>query len=166
MDGEFANHGVRFSYPKDWEVSEQSKAGERSITVSSAKTAFWTLTLFYDRPEPQEIIDTVLAAFHEEYDEMDDYAARVRLCNRKTVARDIEFVCLELLNSAWARSFHTDDCTVLVLYQTNDLELEETLPVMEAITRSLKCEAVLNQRSTAESEASTWSFRPEDFEDD
>ena len=51
--------------------------------MRSPRTAFWTLTLFYDRPEPKEIIDTVLAAFHEEYDELDDYAARVRLCRSR-----------------------------------------------------------------------------------
>jgi hypothetical protein len=164
MDGEFANHGVRFKHPPDWEVTEQAKPGEMSITVSSPRTAFWTLTMFYDRPEPQEIIDTVLAAFHEEYDEMDDYPARARLCNHKTIARDIEFVCLELLNSAWARCFSTEDYTVLVLYQTNDLDLEETLPVMEAITKSLTCEAKLNRGSVDESEQSAWTF--EDFEDE
>lgn len=166
MDREFVNHGVTFKYPPEWELSEQSKLGEVSITVSSPRTAFWTLTLFYDRPEPQEIIETVLAAFHEEYDEMDDYPARARLCQHKTVARDIEFVCLELLNSAWARSFRTEDYTVLVLYQTSDLDIDETQPVMESITRSLKCNGEVPRNPETEAEPSVWNFQPEDIDED
>lgn len=166
MDREFVNHGIRFQYPSEWELSEQSKPGEVSISVSSPRTAFWTVSLFYDRPEPQEIIETVLAAFHEEYDELDDYPARARLCQHKTVARDIEFVCLELLNSAWARSFRTEDYTVLVLYQASDVDLEETLPAMEAITRSLKCTGSGRQSPASEAESPVWDFRPEEFNDD
>ena len=166
MDREFVNYGIRFQYPADWELTEQAKTGEVSVTVSSPHTAFWIVTLFYDRPEPQEIIETVLAAFHEEYDEMDDYPARVRLCQHKTVARDIEFVCLELLNSAWARSFRTEDYTVLVLYQASDVDLDETQPVMEAITRSLKCNGSGKQTPAIEAEPSVWNFQPEDFDDE
>lgn len=137
----FSAHGVRFMYPRDWEFSEQSRAGELSVTVSSPGTSFWTLSLFFDRPDPRSIMEAVLDAFRDEYSELDVYPAEVRLCGRKTLARDIDFVCLELLNSAWARVFRTRDFTALVLYQAHDRELEETGEVLERITRSLECES-------------------------
>ena len=85
---------------------------------------------------------------------------------KKTVARDIELVALELLNSAWARSFRTEDYTVLVLYQTSDLDMEETQPVMEGITRSLKCNGTGRQTPASEAEPSVWNFEPDDFDEE
>ena len=140
MDETFAAHGVQFRYPVGWEVSEQTRDGEWTVTVSSPHTSFWTLCLYDDRPDPESVLEAVLAAFREEYSEIDVYLAQARVCARTTLAVDIEFVCWELLNSAWARVFRTDEFTALVLYQGNDRELEETGEIMQRITRSLRCE--------------------------
>src|SRR5262245_54395681 len=137
MDREYAGHGVRFRFPSEWEVSEQREESQLSITVSSPHTSFWTVTLLPDRPEPEDIVAAVLDAFHEEYDELDDYPSRARVGKRPTVARDIDFVCLELLNVARVRAFRTPDFTVMVLYQGTDREFEESGPVLEKITKSL-----------------------------
>ena len=142
MDEIYENHGVRFSYPANWEVSEQGQPGELSITVSSPHTAFWTLSLFLEGPDPEGIMEAVLDAFREEYDELDIYEVKATLCDQEALARDIEFVCLELLNSAWARVIRTTDYTLLVLYQANDEELDEAGAIMEEITRSLSCEGL------------------------
>ena len=54
--------------------------------------------------------------------------------------RDVDFVCFELINSAFLRSFQTDRFTVLVLYQGFDGELAESRAVLEAISASLELE--------------------------
>jgi hypothetical protein len=133
----YARHGVRFRYPADWEISEQEDGSQFSITVSSPHTSFWTVTLLADSPSPKEIVAAVLDAFHEEYDELDEYPARQRLCGQPTVARDIDFVCLELLNVARVRAFRAPDFTVLVMYQGTEGEFDETGPILEQITGSL-----------------------------
>ncbi len=138
MDQIYAGHGIEFKYPGEWQLNVDEQLDEVSITVSSAQTSFWSLSLFLDRPAPEEIMEAVLDAFREEYDELDFYPAKARLCRRPTLARDIEFVCLELLNSAWARVFRGPRATVLVLYQANDREIEENGSVLEAMTRSLR----------------------------
>jgi hypothetical protein len=56
------------------------------------------------------------------------------------VARDIDFVCLELLNSASIRAFRAREFTVLVLFQFTEGERDETGPILERITRSLWCQ--------------------------
>lgn len=141
MDGEYAAHGVRFRYPAEWEVSEQRDESQLSITVSSLHTSFWTLTLISDRPDPEDIVAAVLDAFHEEYDELDDYPSQARVGKRPTVARDIDFVCLELLNVARVRAFRTADFTAMVLYQGTDAEFQDTEPILERITKSLSFSA-------------------------
>jgi hypothetical protein len=143
MHQTYAAHGVQFRYPDDWELSEQREGRQVSITVSSAATSFWTLSLFPDRPDPADIVEAVLDAFREEYEEMDIYPSRARLCQQPTISRDIDFVCLELLNSACVRAFRTSDLTVLVLYQGTERELAESGPIFEGITKSLACEGEL-----------------------
>jgi hypothetical protein len=141
MDATYQAHGVRFRYPHGWDVTEQEQEDQVSITVSSPATAFWTVSLFPGCPEPDEIVAAALDAFHEEYDELDEYSSTVRVCKRPTVARDIDFVCLELLNSAGIRAFRTRKFTVLVLFQLTDAEREEIAPILESITKSLSCSA-------------------------
>jgi hypothetical protein len=149
MQASYHAHGVRFRYPDDWELSEQREGEQISITVSSPQTAFWTVSLFPGRPEPEDIVAAALDAFHEEYDELDDYPSKVRVCKRPTVARDVDFVCLELLNSAGIRAFRAPAFTVLVLFQLTDAERQETAPILERITKSLSCPA-LDEEDEAE----------------
>jgi hypothetical protein len=137
MDATYQGHGVRFRYPSEWEVSEQQEGSQFSITVSSPATAFWTLSLFADCPEPDDVVDAVLDAFREEYDEMDEYPSRGRIGKRPSVGRDIDFVCLDRLNSAGVRAFRARQFTVMVLYQLTENERDETGEILELMTRSL-----------------------------
>jgi hypothetical protein len=137
MDATYQAHGVKFRYPSEWEVSEQKERAQFSITVSSPDTAFWTLSLFSDCPEPDDVVEAVLDAFREEYDEMDEYPANGRIGKRQSLGRDIDFVCLDSLNSAGVRAFRARQFTVMVLYQHTEAEREETGPLLEMITRSL-----------------------------
>ncbi|MBI3864935.1 MAG: hypothetical protein HY290_23920 [Planctomycetia bacterium] len=139
MDATYQSHGVRFRYPGEWELAEHQEDDQVSITVSSPATAFWMLSLFASRPEPADVVQTVLAAFREEYEEIDDYRSAARIEKRPTVARDIDFVCLDRLNIAGVRAFRTRTFTALVLYQLTEVERDEIEPILEQITRSLSC---------------------------
>ena len=37
----FEDHGIRFEYPSDWEISQDNDDGNTAITVESGGTAFW-----------------------------------------------------------------------------------------------------------------------------
>ncbi|MGE5193026.1 MAG: hypothetical protein ACM3U2_11030 [Deltaproteobacteria bacterium] len=150
MESTYHGHGVRFRYPDEWQVSEQQEGDQISITVSSPQTAFWTVSLFPGCPEPEDIVAAALDAFHEEYDELDDYPSKVRVCKRRTVGRDIDFVCLELLNSAGIRAFRARQFTVLVLFQLTEAEREATAPILDRITKSLSCPATAPDEETDE----------------
>lgn len=152
MSQRYSKHGLQFRYPPGWEVSEQREEGQVSITVSSPRTSFWTVTLLADRPEPEDIIAAVLDAFEEEYEELDVYPSKARIGRRPTVARDIDFVCLELLNVARVRAFRTPEFTVMVLYQGTDGEYAESGPILERITKSLtfNSESVLDAGDDAD----------------
>jgi len=138
MDEIFESHGIRFRYPGFWEINVEETPDEFSVTVESENTTFWSLTLIFDRPNPLEIIEASLDIFREEYDEIDVYEKEVELCDLPAVSRDIEFVCLELVNSAFLRAFQTNRFTALVLFQGTDRELVESKEILEAISESLQ----------------------------
>lgn len=141
MDAIYNLHGIRFRYPGEWELTEQDDGEQISITVTGPppQAAFWTVTLFPRGPDPSDLVAAAVDAFHEEYDELDDYPSKVKLCKRPTVARDVDFVCLELLNAAGIRAFRAPDFTVFVLYQFTEAERGDAGPILEQITRSLTC---------------------------
>ena len=137
MVAEFNEDGIRFRYPAYWELTEQEDDEATSVTVASPDTSFWSISLFREGPTPHQVLDSAVEAFQEEYAEADVYPSTARIGDRAGVARDVDFVCFELINSAFIRSFQTAHFTVLVLYQGFDAELETTRPLLEAISASL-----------------------------
>lgn len=137
MDRVFEGHGIRFEYPDDWILHEQSSPEELTLTVHSPDTSFWSLTLLFDRPDPQRVIDSVLDTFREEYSEIDIYPGDARLNDQPAIACELDFVCHDLIGSAFLRALVTPDFTVLVLYQGADLELDDIQPLLEKVSRSL-----------------------------
>ena len=62
------------------------------------------------------------------------------LAGQMAVGHDIQFFSLDLTNTCWTRSIDSAAGVVLVLCQTNDLELEQYEPVLRAICASLTVE--------------------------
>jgi hypothetical protein len=137
MDETYEGHGIRFRYPAYWELVEQEEGESTSITVASPETSFWSISLFRDSPSAQDVVASAIEAFREEYEEVDVYPSEERIGDRPGAANDVDFVCFELINSAFLRAFQTERFTVLVLYQGFDGELVETRPLLEAISASL-----------------------------
>ena len=140
MQGIYDSNGVRFRFPEHWELHENRTDDQLSITVSSPETSFWTLSLFFNPLQEEELMETALDAFRKEYEELDIYPVSETICDRDCLARDVEFVCLELINSAFLRTFRSDHFTALILYQGTDFELEMTREQLENISLSLQCE--------------------------
>jgi hypothetical protein len=140
VDEAYRGNGIQFRYPADWTLVEQEDGESTSITVASRETSFWSVSLFRDSPSPQQVVASAVEAFREEYEEVDVYSSDEKMGEREGEALDVDFVCFELINSAFLRSFQTDRFTVLVLYQGFDGELTETRPLLEAISASLTLE--------------------------
>jgi len=133
----FRHYGIAFRYPADWEITQELGGDCREISAVSPQTPFISVHLLYDQPAPEKAVASAVEAFEETYDEIDVYPAVDRLCERPTAARDVEFVCLELINYAWIRSFETDAFTVLVLYQTTDVDRERDRALFDEFLASL-----------------------------
>ena len=137
---DYENHGVRFRYPADWELSEQSSEEETSISVQSDGTSCWTIVLLSSRPDPDDVLESVVAAFEQDYEDVEVLSHVGSVCGLPTLGRDLDFVCYDLLNCAILRAFQTSEKTVFVLYQGTDHELVSTRSQLESITASLQCD--------------------------
>lgn len=137
---DYSQHGVRFRFPSDWTLTEQSQGEETTISLQSDGTSFWALMLFDSRPDPEVVLETVVAAFEQDYEDVDVTSAIDSLNGMPSHGRDFDFICYDMLNSAKVRAFQTSDRTVMVMYQGTDRELEMTRDQLSAITSSLHCE--------------------------
>ena len=140
MTAVYQKHGARFQYPRGWTLTEEQSDQEVCITVNSPDTAFWSLTLFFDRPSPEDVAETVVRAFEDEYDSVDVYPTNSDVGSVPAVGADLEFLALDLTNSAYVRVCRTARFTAVVLYQGTDHELARGLPELEAISSTIEFE--------------------------
>lgn len=133
----YAGFGLHFSYPADWELSEDIDDDQLSVTVSSPETAFWSATVIRNRPEPRTVLRAALRAYEEEYDDAEITETEIDVADRRLPAARVDFMCLELTNTAWMCAWQTARYTLLLLYQLNDMELEFHEPLLAEINASL-----------------------------
>ena len=138
MPGRFEQQGVRFQYPENWRLEKEESESGWTVTVQSPNTAFFLLSYDEDMPSPEQVLETTLDALRSDYPDLEVYDRMETVAGQPAVGHDIQFTSLDLTNTCWTRSFYTDNATVLVMCQTSDLDLEESEPVLKAISASLQ----------------------------
>lgn len=134
---EYHQQGLCFRYPRQWELTEEAHGAQRTITLQTAGASFWSLTIFDDRLEPDEILDSILQAFQEDYEDVDVYPVQATVLAQPASAVDLDFVYLDLVNSVAIRAFQSDERSAVVMFQGTDVELEGLRDQFEAVTASL-----------------------------
>ncbi len=136
---DYEAHGIRFQYPDIWEIQEESDTdGDVVITVLTEGTCFWTIRVLNSRPSPLEIMNSCVAAFREEYEDLDEYSESGVLAGLPATIRLLEFSCLELINTVSLSCVRAGEFSLLVWWQGTDHELGEIRPVFEKISGSVR----------------------------
>ena len=134
----FDQYGIRFEFPENWSVDEpEETSGAVSVTVSSPGTAFWSLGVYPASVRPTELLTEVLAAMKAEYPSLDFDETFDEIDDQRMAGYEINFICLDLCNTATVHGFQLGDSTYLLLWQAEDEEMIEVEPVFRAITLSL-----------------------------
>jgi hypothetical protein len=136
----YSEHGIHFLYPPDWKLHREIQGATVAISVTSPETTFLTIWLMQERPNPQTMLDSALDAFEEDYDSVDLYRSETEICEYPSLKCDVEFVSLELINSATIYALRTGRFSVLILGQGTDHELEHSRPILEAMIDSFECD--------------------------
>ena len=137
----FNEYGISFEYPDGWELTKEvdETNGEIQISIAAGDSSFWLISLYFADISVEELYNQSVKVFQDEYPELDIYDVKAELAGKTCLGCDIEFVCSELVNSAYLRLFQTELFTVFILYQGTDQDLKTTLTALEAISNSLDC---------------------------
>ncbi len=140
MSKQFSEDGISFRYPANWTLERED--GEQGWTVSlqSPNTAFIVISCDESMPDREEVADVVLEALRADYPDLEAEPCVDKLAGQMAVGHNIQFISFDLTNTCWTRSFYSDYGTVLVMCQTNDLEMEQNEPALRAICASLAVE--------------------------
>jgi hypothetical protein len=136
----FQEAGIRFQYPDSWQLTREEAESGWTVSVQSPDTAFFMLTFDEGMPDPDEVADTVLEALRADYPSLDAEDALQTLAGQPALGHNIRFFSLDLTNTACTRCFYSDTGTILVMWQANDLELDQVEPIFKAMCASLRVE--------------------------
>jgi hypothetical protein len=140
MTQQYQADGISFRYPDDWQLDREENEDGWTVLLQSPGTAFMTLTCDHSSASTEEIARAALEALKADYPALEAQPQVDTLAGQMAIGHDIQFFSLDLTNTCWTRSIYSESGAVLVLCQTNDLELEEYEPVLRAICASLKVE--------------------------
>jgi hypothetical protein len=138
MPLQFHDHGVRFQYPESWGLEREEGETGWTVSVQSPQTAFLLISVDEAMPDAGVVAATALEALRSEYPDLEADDRVDTLAGQPAVGHDIQFFSFDLTNTCWLRSFYSEQGTVLVMWQANDLELETYGPVLRAMCASLE----------------------------
>lgn len=134
----FQANGIRFQYPDNWKLTREDAENGWSVTVQSPATAFFLVSFDSEMPELDHVAETALEALRSDYPDLEADDAVESLAGQPALGHDIRFFSLDLTNTCRTRVFYADTGTVLVMWQANDLELDELEPILHAMGKSLQ----------------------------
>jgi hypothetical protein len=140
MTQHYQADSVSFDFPDDWQLDREESADGWTVMLQSPGTAFLTLTCDQSGATAEEIAAAALETLKADYPTLEVQPQIDTLAGQMAVGHDLQFFSLDLTNTCWTRSIYSPDGVVLLLCQTNDLELEQYEPVLRAICASLKVE--------------------------
>jgi hypothetical protein len=135
----YADRGIRFEYPGDWELDVTDDGPLTTVTVQApGGLAFAFVTVDDSCPAPAEVADQALEALREDYPTLDAAPALETLNGHRAVGHDVEFICLDMTNSCTIRCFRTPRRTVLLFGQWSDLGSNDSESTLVAVRRSFE----------------------------
>lgn len=140
----YSKHGLQFSYPDIWELHEETEGDDITVSLAPCSTSFWTLRIMPECPPPPQVVDSCIAAFKEEYEDLEVSESNIAVAGMPAFCRELEFVCLELTNTVGLASVRTTDFSILIWWQGTDHELEEFRPIFDHITRSVLIDSLID----------------------
>ncbi len=134
----YDNSGLQIAYPENWELSEeQSPDAKLQLTIASHATAFWTLAFYPELRDLTQMVEQVVDALRSDYPDLEENPIEEMIAGELFIGNDVNFICLDLTNTARIRVCHQGASTLLLYYQAEDAEFAESEAVFHAMNESL-----------------------------
>jgi len=137
LDETLELRGVFIRYPGFWNVDRQDEGGKLSITLQSTGTTFWMLTIVPGPVDYETILDTAIESYEDEYDDVDAYD-RVDDEEADWIHQELELQCHDLVTKVVLNVMPLEVCSLFVLYQGLDTELDDLRPLLDSITSNVR----------------------------
>ncbi len=130
--------GLRIAYPENWQLSEEeSPEATVQITIASPETAFWTVAIYPGLQDLEDLANQVVEALLAEYPDLEINPIQQTVGDQALIGCDMNFICLDLSNTAQVRVCHRDGNSLLLFSQAEDSELVKAGQIFEAMSESL-----------------------------
>jgi len=135
----YDEEGIRFEHPADWELETTDEAGVRTVAAQEPDgLGFVIITVDPSRPDPAEAAAAALGAMREEYPDLDSAPVLESINGHAATGHDIEFMAMDMTNSAIIRCFRTSLQTILAFGQWSDLGADELGDRVRDIVHSIE----------------------------
>jgi hypothetical protein len=133
----FDDCGVRFAYPRGWQVEVTEEDEVITVSVHSpSEPAFALVTLDPRRLDADEVADNALEVMREEYPDLDATPAQGQVAGYPSTGHDAEFFALDVTNACAIRCFRTPRRTVLLFSQWSDIAGDDAADVLDTLMSS------------------------------
>jgi len=138
MPAEYRANDISFVYPENWhlEVNEMG-GGNVTVHLTSPGGAFWMVTISDSKMTPEKLAQKALDAILSDYDNVEHTSVERVIGKYKLIGYEMNFIYLDLLNTALILSFTAKKKTFAVYWQSDDEQLDTYADVFEAITFTL-----------------------------
>ncbi|HBN74243.1 MAG TPA: hypothetical protein DD473_00150 [Planctomycetaceae bacterium] len=137
LDEAFEKNGLQLRYPGYWQLEYTEEGETSSVTILTETTAFWMVSIVPGTATADEVLDAALESYQEEYDEFDVYERKMDKSN-SWMTQELEVVCHDLITNVALNAIELEECSLFVLYQGEDADLDEKRSTFDAITGSLR----------------------------
>lgn len=135
MTAIFDDFGVRFTYPRDWELDVSEDGTRATIALQAPDSmAFAFIALDSSRPAAQELVDEALDAMRAEYPSLEAVSVSESIDGHKALGHDAEFMTFDMINSCAIRGIRTARRSVLFFAQWSQLDDDQ----VEAQVRDIR----------------------------
>lgn len=134
----FHADGVRFQYPESWTLTREDGDNGWIVNVQRSETAFFMLRLDDQEADATAEAKTVLETLRTDYPELEAEEVHESIAGQSAVGHDIQFFSFDLTNTCCTRVLRCEMGTLLVMWQANDLEMDEAEPIFRAMCASLR----------------------------
>jgi len=146
---EFNRNGIRFEYPENWIIEEDSSQdGVITLSVAAPDGAFWSLSRQPAEADLQQLTDATTKQLREEYPDLEACPASDDLFGTSFSGADFNFSYLDLTNTAEVRCLTTPTACYVIFSQAEDRDWSRLHHVFKAMTTSFIRETIGNGPSS------------------
>jgi len=140
MPGVFEKFGIKFLYPENWQIAEESGDDwPQTVTVQSPEGAFLAIYVYEGGVNLRDLVREAVKAMQAEYEDIE--AEEILQPEEADYGYNLDFYCLDLVVTAHIRGALLPGLAVVWQSQAETREFDQCELVFKAITTSLRGKA-------------------------